>query len=158
MQICTGAELLIREVSEATDLRTAAKLRKAMTDAANMSTALQHRYLFADDVGSDHLLAQLKIVGEDLYRRCCVIADRVKVAETKPTESAPAAVPTNWTRAATLKEVADLLGMNKRTLKADTTIKREQLTPPNGKFYRFDLDAISDRKPSAAAELDPDGK
>jgi len=62
----------------------------------------------------------------------------------------------NWTRAEYPAKVAEMMGMDKRTLMRDRAIKHQQVNPPRGRLYRFDFDAIARLNPAAAEKLDPE--
>ncbi|MBB6431134.1 hypothetical protein [Algisphaera agarilytica] len=101
----------------------------------------------------------------DLARRCLKRSSKAKPPSLIPRpkfwkiKTPPASEGVsieNYTRPEYPKRVAELLGMDKRTLLSDSTIPHRQLSPPKGKKYVFDLDAIESRNPDAADILRPD--
>ncbi|MEM6504793.1 MAG: hypothetical protein AAF711_04940 [Planctomycetota bacterium] len=62
----------------------------------------------------------------------------------------------NLTRPASMAEVARLLKVDVRQVRDDATLYRQQVNPPSGKKWLFDLDEIDRRSPSAPKKLDPE--
>ena len=85
-----------------------------------------------------------------------LLSDFVRAIVAERDTREPEAIVINWTIATYPVRVAKLLKIDKRTLLSDRSIQHEQLSPPNGKLYRFDFDAIEKRNPEAAEKLNPD--
>jgi hypothetical protein len=132
--------------------RITAGHRAAMADLAERAAR-------ADDASED--MDTLTPITAPEYQAAFAEVERLRIklwteSQQPPLTTKGTSQIKNPTRPAFPKDVAKLLHMSKPTLMKDKTIAREQVNPPKGKLYRFDLDDIEKLNPDAADKLNPD--